>query len=112
VHRLGATGWLKLNDDAPVNGKSKGYYSRITLRSPLYLGGVPDGGVVARVTGTRRGLVGCVKSLKIDGAPYDFRQEPHGHALYGIDVGDCGGGACKRSNCVNGATCVPNSPDR
>ena len=85
--RDGRDGWLKLNSDGPVSGRSKGRYTKISLHGPLYVGGVPDGGaapknavvgVIRRKSGAVKAFQGCVKSLKVDGKPYDFRQEPRG----------------------------------
>ena len=64
---------------------------------PLYFGGVPDIPAVSARVGVASGFVGCVKQLNIDGKSYDFRQQPRGTALSGVDVADCTGGVCRRA---------------
>lgn len=65
----------------------KGQYSKITFRTPLYLGGAPRTYWLARATGTDRGFQGCVQSLRVNGERVDMQPWPLGRALGGADVG-------------------------
>lgn len=65
----------------------KGQYSKITFRTPLYLGGAPSAYWLVRATGTNRGFQGCVQSLTVNGKRIDMRPWPLGKALSGADVG-------------------------
>lgn len=69
----------------------KGQYSKITFRTPLYLGGAPSAYWLVRATGTNRGFQGCVQSLSVNGKKIDMRPWPLGKALNGADVGECPG---------------------
>lgn len=66
----------------------QGQYSKITFRSPLYVGGSPTAYWLARVTGTNRGFVGCMQSLTINSRLTDIRPWPVGRALSGADIGE------------------------
>lgn len=65
----------------------KGQYSKITFRTPLYVGGAPSVYWLVRATGTNRGFQGCVQSLTVNGKRMDLRPWPLGKALSGADVG-------------------------
>ncbi|XP_023567672.1 pikachurin isoform X1 [Octodon degus] len=106
LYRDGVTGLLQLNDDTPVTGQSQGQYSKITFRTPLYLGGAPSTYWLVRATGTNRNFHGCVQSLAVNGKRIDMRPWPLGKALSGADVGECSSGICDEASCVNGGTCT------
>uniref|UniRef100_A0A4W3GRZ5 Pikachurin-like n=1 Tax=Callorhinchus milii TaxID=7868 RepID=A0A4W3GRZ5_CALMI len=109
--REGVNGWLRLDNDPPVTGKSKGHYTKITLRSPLYLGGAPSVYWLVRAIGTNRGLQGCAQALVINGHRVDMRPWPVGRGLSGADVGECSTGLCHQVSCSNGGVCVANRAD-
>ncbi|XP_060690334.1 pikachurin isoform X1 [Hemiscyllium ocellatum] len=111
IYRHGVNGWLRLDNDAPVTGKSKGHYTKITFRSPLYIGGAPSAYWLAKVAGTNRGFRGCVQSLVINGRRINMRGWPTGRAVSGADVGECSAGLCNRVSCINGGSCVPHRAD-
>ncbi|XP_077203122.1 pikachurin isoform X1 [Paroedura picta] len=112
VFRDGSDGWLKLDSSPPVSGKSQGQYSKITFRTPFYLGGAPTAYWLVRSTGINRGYQGCVQSLNINGKAIDMRPWPLGKALSGADVGECSSGICDEASCVNGGTCTASKADR
>ncbi|KAM7149512.1 pikachurin isoform 4-T4 [Molossus nigricans] len=105
LYRDGLNGLLQLNNDTPVTGQSQGQYSKITFRTPLYLGGAPSTYWLVRATGTHRGFQGCVQSLTVNGDRIDLRPWPLGKALSGADVGECSSGVCDDTSCVHGGTC-------
>ncbi|XP_018420102.1 PREDICTED: pikachurin [Nanorana parkeri] len=111
VYREGLNGWIKLDNSTPVSGKSPGQYSKITFRTPLYLGGAPSSYWLVKSSGTNRGFKGCIQSLSVNGRNIDMRQWPLGKALSGADVGDCSIGVCDKVSCVNGGTCTSRSAD-
>ncbi|XP_037385980.1 pikachurin [Talpa occidentalis] len=106
LYRDGLNGLLRLNNGTPVTGQSQGQYSKITFRTPLYLGGAPSAFWLVRATGTNRGFEGCVQSLIVNGKSIDMRPWPLGKALSGADVGECSSGLCDEASCVNGGTCT------
>ncbi|XP_041041451.1 pikachurin [Carcharodon carcharias] len=111
INRHGINGWLRLDNDTPVTGKSKGRYTKITFRSPLYLGGAPSAYWLVKVAGTNRGFRGCVQSLVINGRQVNMRAWPVGRAVSGADVGECSTELCSKVSCVNGGACVPHKAD-
>lgn len=66
----------------------QGQYSKITFRSPLYVGGSPSAYRLAKATGTNGGFVGCIQSLTINNKVTDIRPWPLGKALSGADIGE------------------------
>ncbi|KAM6224818.1 pikachurin isoform 3-T3 [Rhynchocyon petersi] len=106
LYRDGMNGLLQLNNGTPVTGQSQGQYSKITFRTPLYLGGAPSAYWLVRATGTNRGFQGCVQSLTVNGKRVDMRPWPLGKALSGADVGECSSGICDEALCINGGTCT------
>ncbi|KAL1783832.1 pikachurin isoform X2 [Sigmodon hispidus] len=106
LYRDGLNGLLQLNNGTPVTGQSQGQYSKITFRTPLYVGGAPSAYWLVRATGTNRGFQGCVQSLAVNGKRIDMRPWPLGKALNGADVGECSSGICDEASCINGGTCA------
>nr|XP_006139537.1 pikachurin [Pelodiscus sinensis] len=111
VFRDGLNGWLRLDNDTPVTGKSQGQYSKITFRTPFYLGGAPSAYWLVRAAGTNRGFQGCVQSLIVNGKIVDMRPWPLGKALSGADVGECSSGICDEASCINSGTCTASKAD-
>ncbi|CAJ1068912.1 pikachurin isoform X2 [Xyrichtys novacula] len=111
VFRDGMSGWLRMDNDTPISGRSQGQYTKITFRSPLYLGGTPSAYWLVRATGTNRGFVGCIQSLTINNKATDIRPWPLGRALSGADIGECSESVCDRVSCANGGVCFANRAD-
>ncbi|KAI4535837.1 hypothetical protein MG293_014164 [Ovis ammon polii] len=111
LYRDGLNGLLQLNNGTPVTGQSQGQYSKITFRTPLYLGGAPGAYWLVRATGTNRGFQGCVQALTVNGKRLDLRPWPLGKALSGADVGECSSGICDEASCINGGTCTASKAD-
>ncbi|ETE69094.1 Pikachurin, partial [Ophiophagus hannah] len=112
VFRDGVDGWLSLDNSPPVPGKSQGQYSKITFRTPFYLGGAPTAYWLVKSVGINHGFQGCVQSLTINGKPIDMRPWPLGKSLSGADVGECSSGICDEASCINGGTCTASKADR
>ncbi|XP_044537322.1 pikachurin [Gracilinanus agilis] len=106
IYRDGLNGLLQVNNGTPVTGQSQGQYSKITFRTPFYLGGAPSAYWLVRATGTNRGFKGCVQSLAINGKKIDMRPWPLGKTLSGADIGECSSGICDEASCINGGTCT------
>uniref|UniRef100_A0A7N8XJL9 EGF like, fibronectin type III and laminin G domains n=1 Tax=Mastacembelus armatus TaxID=205130 RepID=A0A7N8XJL9_9TELE len=111
VFRDGMSGWLRMDNDTPISGRSQGQYTKITFRSPLYVGGSPSGYWLVRATGTNRGFVGCIQSLTINNKVTDIRPWPLGRALNGADIGECSESVCDLVSCANGGVCFANRAD-
>ncbi|XP_038161879.1 pikachurin isoform X2 [Cyprinodon tularosa] len=111
VFRDGTSGWLRMDNDNPISGRSQGQYTKITFRSPLYVGGSPNTYSLVRATGTNRGFVGCIQSLTINSMATDIRPWPVGKALSGADIGECSDSVCDKVSCANGGSCFANRAD-
>ncbi|XP_037556083.1 pikachurin isoform X3 [Dermacentor silvarum] len=113
VYRDRWDAWMQLNSGHQVQGRSKGLFSRITLRLNVYLGGSPNASLAAGRLGIREGLVGCIRHLEINGRRYDFRSTTlRGDAIEGLDVDECGGDGCSGVSCQNGGQCIANGVEQ
>lgn len=111
VYRDGSSGWLRLDNDTPVSGRSQGQYTKITFRTPLFIGGAPGVYWLARAAGTNRGFQGCIQTLNVNGKGVDMRPWPRGRALSGADIGECSQNICGGVTCANGGVCYANRAD-
>ncbi|XP_035999684.1 pikachurin isoform X3 [Fundulus heteroclitus] len=111
IFRDGMSGWLRMDNDNPISGRSQGQYTKITFRSPLYVGGSPSAYWLVRATGTNRGFVGCIQSLTVNNKATDIRPWPLGKALSGADIGECSDSVCDMVSCANGGACFANRAD-
>ncbi|CAG5923603.1 unnamed protein product [Menidia menidia] len=111
IFRDGMSGWLRMDNDTPLSGRSQGQYTKITFRSPLYVGGSPSVYWLVRATGTNRGFVGCIQSLNINNKATDIRPWPLGKAVSGADIGECSKSVCDQVTCANGGACFANRAD-
>ncbi|KAF7652997.1 hypothetical protein LDENG_00088920, partial [Lucifuga dentata] len=111
VFRDGMIGWLRMDNDNPISGRSQGQYSKITFRSPLYVGGSPSTYWLVKATGTNRCFTGCIQSLTINNKAIDIRPWPLGKALSGADIGECSDSVCDLVSCSNGGVCFVNRAD-
>ncbi|KAJ7994325.1 hypothetical protein DPEC_G00264700 [Dallia pectoralis] len=111
MFREGMSGWLRKDNDTPVTGRSQGQYTKITFRSPLYVGGAPSAYWLVRATGSNRGFQGCIQSLTVNSKAMDLRAWPLGSALSGADIGECSDSVCEKVTCANGGLCFANRAD-
>ncbi|XP_075696695.1 basement membrane-specific heparan sulfate proteoglycan core protein [Rhinoderma darwinii] len=65
-------GSLIVDNQTPVNGTSQGKFQGLDLNEELYLGGYPNFEVVSK-TDLKRGFVGCVRQLLIQGEEVIFK---------------------------------------
>ncbi|XP_013414404.1 pikachurin [Lingula anatina] len=112
VHRHEWDGSVQLNKGEQVRGRAQGLFSRITFRTPLFLGGYINTTHIGSRTGMYFGFIGCVKAMKINGKEFDFRKGAFiGDAIDGVDVAECSAHICRNSRCRNGGSCMADSPD-
>ncbi|KAJ8965806.1 hypothetical protein NQ317_006208 [Molorchus minor] len=83
-HRWDA--WLQLNGGKHVQGRSKGLFSRITFREPLFIGGPGNiSGLIEKLP-VSKGLKGCIRHLEVNDHLYKFALEPKGEATKGYGI--------------------------
>uniref|UniRef100_A0A671KB69 Pikachurin-like n=1 Tax=Sinocyclocheilus anshuiensis TaxID=1608454 RepID=A0A671KB69_9TELE len=111
IFRDGMNGWLRLDSDTPVSGRSQVQYTKITFRTPLFLGRAPNAYWLVRAVGTNRGFQGCMQSLTVNSKAIDIRPWPKGNALSGADIGECSNSVCEKVTCANGGICFANHAD-
>lgn len=54
----------------------------------MFLGGSPNISLVSERTQAQTGFRGCLRHLAINREVYDFRPQPKGDAIEGVDIGN------------------------
>ncbi|XP_044264183.1 pikachurin [Tribolium madens] len=103
-HRWDA--WLQLNGGKHVQGRSKGLFSRITFREPLFIGGGGNTTGLSEKLPVAVGLKGCIRHLEVNDHVYKFALEPHGEASKGYGIEECTADRCSRVPCQHGGKCL------
>ncbi|KAI5711140.1 hypothetical protein M8J75_014484 [Diaphorina citri] len=103
-HRWDA--WIQLNDGNKIKGRSKGLFSRITFREPVFVGGRGNTSGLSDKLPTEKGFKGCIRHLDINDHLYNFNVSPGGDSLKGIDVEECLEDKCNKTPCEHGGKCI------
>ncbi|XP_019866819.1 pikachurin [Aethina tumida] len=103
-HRWDA--WLQLNSGKHVQGRSKGLFSRITFREPLFIGGPGNTTGLGEKLPVSKGLKGCIRHLEVNDHPYKFALEPKGETTKGYGIEECTADRCSRVPCQHGGKCL------
>ncbi|XP_050098392.1 uncharacterized protein LOC126579122 isoform X2 [Anopheles aquasalis] len=104
-HRWDA--WLVLNQGNRVQGRSKGLFSRITFREPVFLGGYGNITGLDRKLPVSTGFTGCIRKFVANDHDYNFQQAPLGDVSHGFDIQECITDRCSRYPCQHGGKCLP-----
>ncbi|XP_050441016.1 pikachurin isoform X2 [Adelges cooleyi] len=106
VYRHRWDAWIQLNQGKRIAGRSKGLFSRITFREPVFIGGSGNTSGLSERLPTDRGFVGCVRLLQANDHRYDFGEAPAGDTVKSRGVEECSTDRCTRSPCQHGGKCV------
>ncbi|RVE51774.1 hypothetical protein evm_003577 [Chilo suppressalis] len=85
VYRHRWDAWLRLNTGKRVRGRSKGLFSRMTFREPVWVGGAGNTTGLQSKLGLSDGLLGCVDFLRINGDTYRLVKD----AVAVQDIAEC-----------------------
>ncbi|XP_066599302.1 pikachurin isoform X2 [Prorops nasuta] len=110
VYRHRWDAWIQLNQEKRVQGRSKGLFSRITFREPLFVGG-PGNTTGLEKLPVRSGFKGCVRHLEANEHHYRFPLAPQGDAANGFDVEECTADRCSKVPCSHGGKCLTTGGD-
>ncbi|XP_015607232.1 pikachurin [Cephus cinctus] len=110
VYRHRWDAWIQLNQGKRVQGRSKGLFSRITFREPLFVGGPGNTTGLERLS-VRSGFRGCVRHLEANEHRYRFPLAPQGDAANGFDVEECTADRCSKVPCSHGGKCLTTGGD-
>ncbi|XP_069802948.1 basement membrane-specific heparan sulfate proteoglycan core protein isoform X4 [Dendropsophus ebraccatus] len=91
-------GSLIVDNQMPINGSSQGKFQGLDLNEELYLGGYPNFEVLSK-TDLKRGFVGCVRQLVIQGEEIIFKDLD----LKAKNISRCP--TCKDRPCKNKGIC-------
>ncbi|KAK9877461.1 hypothetical protein WA026_018570 [Henosepilachna vigintioctopunctata] len=103
-HRWDA--WLQLNGARHARGRSKGLFSRITFREPVFIGGPGNTTNLSGKLPVQEGFKGCVRHLEINDHAYNFGLEPAGEAIKGFGIEECTADRCSKVPCQHGGKCL------
>ncbi|KAL9700309.1 hypothetical protein quinque_003750 [Culex quinquefasciatus] len=106
-HRWDA--WLVLNQGNRVQGRSKGLFSRITFREPVYLGGFGNITGLDKKLPVGNGFTGCIRKFVANDHDYNFQPAAvtPGDVTRGFDIQECVTDRCSRYPCQHGGKCLP-----
>ncbi|KAJ6636409.1 Pikachurin, partial [Pseudolycoriella hygida] len=107
VYRHRWDAWLLLNEGAKVQGRSKGLFSRITFREPVFLGGTGNITGLATKLPVFDGMTGCIRKFIANEHEYNFEQATVGDVTNAFDVQECTTDRCGRDACHHGGKCLP-----
>ncbi|CAH2058292.1 unnamed protein product, partial [Iphiclides podalirius] len=85
VYRHRWDAWLRLNAGKRVRGRSKGLFSRMTFREPVWVGGAGNTTGLQSKLSLSEGLLGCVDFLRINGDTYSLMKD----AVSTQDITEC-----------------------
>ncbi|XP_069999257.1 agrin isoform X5 [Penaeus vannamei] len=101
-------GILQLDDAEDAIGKAPGTLKSLDLRGSTYVGYVPTNERrVWENVGTSEGLVGCLRSVRINGRPLDLVWPGSPHVIRAEHVGECSASPCANLPCLNHGSCRP-----
>ncbi|XP_073999435.1 EGF like, fibronectin type III and laminin G domains protein pikachurin isoform X2 [Rhodnius prolixus] len=103
-HRWDA--WIQLNSGKHVQGRSKGLFSRMTFREPVFIGGRGNTSGLQDKLPTDHGFKGCIRHLQINDYLYKFAPVPKGDAVKGFDIEECAADRCSKVPCQHGGKCL------
>ncbi|BES90608.1 Laminin G domain [Nesidiocoris tenuis] len=106
VYRHRWDAWIQLNNGKQVQGRSKGLFSRMTFREPVFIGGRGNTSGLQEKLPTDHGFKGCIRHLQINDYNYKFAAVPKGDAIKGFDIDDCIADRCSKVPCKHGGKCL------
>ncbi|KAG9353052.1 hypothetical protein JZ751_017628 [Albula glossodonta] len=99
VYRNQTLGSIVVDGEPPINGSSQGKFQGLDLNEELHVGGYPNYSLISKTTGLKRGFVGCIRQLIIQGDEVIFK------VLDRSSTGVSNCPTCKDRPCQNGGVC-------
>ena len=78
--------WIVLNQASKVYGRSKGIFSRMTFREPVFLGGSGNMTGLNKKLPVLNGFNGCIRKFVSNGHVNKFEYLPAGDVSKGFDI--------------------------
>ncbi|KAL4229011.1 hypothetical protein ACF0H5_012049 [Mactra antiquata] len=109
--RLGRTkqyGWLQVDNQRNITGRSPGLLTDLNTNSKLYIGDIDLPLISSNDNFFVNGFIGCVFNLEIKSHNTNFLSPgtPPGHVTEGRNVGQCSTLSCDHEPCKNGGKCI------
>ncbi|CAL1298847.1 unnamed protein product [Larinioides sclopetarius] len=98
IRRERKDGFLKVDDQPEVTGSAQGRFLGLDLVQPMYIGSVPDFGLIESNAGATRGFIGCISHYKTGKVVHNLLREAES---YGISTCE----TCSSNPCLHGGVC-------
>lgn len=102
MSRTGRLAILSVDNQLSVEVLSPGAFTQLSLPQNLYLGGVPNFGIVSPKVKVRTAFIGCIQRVRINGRSIAVLAE----ALGGANVDNCPH-PCVARPCGEDGECIP-----
>ena len=96
------SGSLTVNSEDTMLGVSTSSFNTLNAYGNLWLGGFFTFMDISSITGTTRGLSGCVAHLSVNGRPFNLILD----AQFGYGISECNTNFCDGGPCFNNGRCV------
>ncbi|GFR30669.1 pikachurin, partial [Trichonephila clavata] len=98
IRRERKDGFLRVDDKPEVTGSTQGQFLGLDLVQPMYIGSVPDFGLIESNAGAIRGFIGCISHYKTGKVVHNLLREAES---YGISTCE----TCSSNPCLHGGVC-------
>ncbi|GFS51261.1 basement membrane-specific heparan sulfate proteoglycan core protein [Trichonephila inaurata madagascariensis] len=98
IRRERKDGFLRVDDRPEVTGSAQGKFLGLDLVQPMYIGSVPDFGLIESNAGALRGFIGCISHYKTGKVVHNLLREAES---YGISTCE----TCSSNPCLHGGVC-------
>ncbi|XP_054720927.1 basement membrane-specific heparan sulfate proteoglycan core protein-like [Uloborus diversus] len=98
VSREQKSGTLIVDDQTPVSGTAHGRFLGLDLEEPMYLGSVPDFGIIESNAGATKGFVGCISHYRTGKVVHNLLREAKAFGISYCEV-------CSKNPCLHGGVC-------
>lgn len=103
----GSGGYLFIDGVHEASDVLIGSFTQLNLKSPLFIGGMPDFSLLQDAVIQRSGFDGCLRDFQINNQSVGIISD----ALFGYSIEQCQEPICSYITCQNGGTCIEDTSE-